>query len=209
MFAQWTKRKVWMSEWIRPRVWCWLSIIKNFLYISVDRPKWHQNESKWKISVGCNLPSTRTCCSDCKFNGVGGFGLLAGQKQAFWGMGICNEQLYQINRQTVPASQHYSMRHFTSVSVRPLCPLPVTCVLPHPWCPSLPCPKGLLVTLSMQPHTIPFMGHKAKDTRFLCSILYIYHFYSAALCSFYLCMHELSQIEPAIEMEIIPVSRLL
>lgn len=53
------------------------------------------------------------------------------------------------------------------------------------------------------------MGHKANDTALLRSILYICHFYFYVLCSSYLCMHELSQIEPTIEMEIIPVSRWL
>ncbi len=53
------------------------------------------------------------------------------------------------------------------------------------------------------------MGHKANDTALLRSILYICHFYSYVLCSSYLCMHELSQIEPAIEMEIIAVSQWL
>lgn len=58
-------------------------------------------------------------------------------------------------------------------------------------------------------HTIPFMGHKANDTRLFCSILFICHFYSSALCSPYLSMHDLSQIETAIEMEIIPDSHWL
>ncbi len=53
------------------------------------------------------------------------------------------------------------------------------------------------------------MGHKANDTALLCSILYICHFYFYRLCSSYLSMHELSQIEPAIEMEIILVFRWL
>lgn len=96
---------------------------------------------------------------------------------------------------------------FQSFPECPLCPLPVNCVLLHPQCPSLSRPKGLLVTLLMQPHTIPFMAHKAKDSAQFYSILYICHFYPCALCSPYLCMHELSQIEPAIEMEIISVSQ--
>ena len=49
------------------------------------------------------------------------------------------------------------------------------------------------------------MGHNANDTTLLCSILQICHFYFYFLCSSYLCMHDLPQIEPTIEMEIIPV----
>lgn len=79
-------------------------------------------------------------------------------------------------------------------------------VLPHPRCPSPPCPLGPLVTLSMQARTIPFMVHKANGSVVLCSILYICHFYFDVLCSFRLCMHELSQIETTIEMEITPMS---
>lgn len=90
---------------------------------------------------------------------------------------------------------HSTKRCSTCVPVRPPCPLPVTYVLLHPPCPSLSCPRGPPCTLSKQPPTVPFMGHKANDTALLCSILYICHFYSNGLCSPYLCMHELPQIE--------------
>lgn len=80
-----------------------------------------------------------------------------------------------------PALRHHCTRHISLLSqARPPCPLPVTCVLPLPQCPSLFCPWGPLATLSSQPHTIPFMGHKASDTTLLCSILYICH-----LCSLF------------------------
>lgn len=71
------------------------------------------------------------------------------------------------------------------------------------------CPMGPLVTLSMQTNTIPFNGHKADDTGLHCYLLYICHFNSCALCSSYLCMHELFQIEPTIEKEITRVSQWL
>lgn len=65
--------------------------------------------------------------------------------------------------------------------------------------------RSPLATLSKQPHTIPFMGH--RDTPILCSILYIHHFHFYLLCSSHLCTQQLSQTEATIEMEIILVSQ--
>lgn len=127
--------------------------------------------------------------------------------EAIWDVRNWIGQFKQMRSNSASITTSEDEACFTSVLVRPLCPLTVTCVLPHPGRPSLLCPRGPLAILSLQPRTIPFMGHKASDTTVLCSILYICHFYFYVLCSSYLCMHELSQIEPTIEMEIIPVSQ--
>lgn len=99
---------------------------------------------------------------------------------------------------------------FTSVPAQPLCPLSLTRVRPHSGCPSHLGPWGPFATLSKQLHTIPFMEDKARviaDFSLLFSTFVTC--ISDPLCSSYLCMHQLLQIEPTIEMEIIPTSQWL
>lgn len=118
-------------------------------------------ESKVKTLAGFSLSNMRTCCSglyDCKLNEVCGLGGCYLDKNKH---GVLEIEMGNFIKLTGGITASYYEASFTSVPVRPLCPLPVTRVLPHPLCPSLPHVPGV----PPQPYPCSRTQYPSWDTK--------------------------------------------